>query len=51
MEYMNEAIPAEVKTAKPKYDAKSKEGGLLDRLLKKSITFIKDDIKDEDFLK
>ena len=51
VEYMNEAIPAEVKTAKPKYDAKTKEGGLLDRLLKKSITFIKDDIKDEDFLK
>ncbi|AYL97201.1 cell division protein FtsA [Mucilaginibacter celer] len=51
MEYMNEAIPAEVKTVKPKYDAKNKEGGLLDRLLKKSITFIKDDIKDEDFLK
>ncbi|PWK77687.1 cell division protein FtsA [Mucilaginibacter oryzae] len=51
MEYMNEAMPAEVKTVKPKYDAKNKEGGLLDRLLKKSITFIKDDIKDEDFLK
>jgi len=51
MEYMNEAVPAEVKTAKPKFDTKSKEGGLLDRLLKKSITFIKDDIKDEDFLK
>jgi cell division protein FtsA len=50
-EYMNAASNAEAKTEKPKYEPKTKEGGLFDRLLKKSITFIKDDINDEDFLK
>jgi cell division protein FtsA len=50
-EYMNAASSAEAKTEKPKYEPKTKEGGLFDRLLKKSITFIKDDINDEDFLK
>jgi cell division protein FtsA len=50
-EYMNAAPGAETKTEKPKYEPKTKEGGLFDRLLKKSITFIKDDINDEDFLK
>jgi cell division protein FtsA len=50
-EYMNAANTTEVKTEKPKYETKTKEGGLFDRLLKKSITFIKDDINDEDFLK
>ncbi|HMG08617.1 MAG TPA: cell division protein FtsA [Mucilaginibacter sp.] len=50
-EYMNVASSAEAKTEKPKYEPKTKEGGLFDRLLKKSITFIKDDINDEDFLK
>jgi cell division protein FtsA len=49
-EYMNVDIPVE-KALKPKFETKGKEGGLFDRLLKKSITFIKDDINDEDFLK
>jgi len=38
-EYMNVASSAEAKTEKPKYEPKTKEGGLFDRLLKKSITF------------
>jgi cell division protein FtsA len=50
-EYMNAASGPETKSEKPKYEPKAKEGGLFDRLLKKSITFIKDDINDEDFLK
>ena len=49
-EYMTAAPATDTRTEKPKYEPK-KEGGLFDRLLKKSITFIKDDINDEDFLK
>jgi cell division protein FtsA len=49
-EYMSVDVPVE-KAQKIKFEGKGKEGGLFDRLLKKSITFIKDDINDEDFLK
>src|SRR6201991_2720063 len=51
MEYNDDQPAAEVKVEKAKYTDDRKEGGLFDRLLKKSITFIKDDINDEDFLK
>jgi cell division protein FtsA len=51
MEYQESApVTAEVKPAKPKY-AEEKKFGLFDRLVATSKKFIKDDIKDEDFLK
>ena len=51
MEY-NEAImtPAEIKVEKPKY-TEDKKFGLLGKILESGRKFIKDDIKDEDFLK
>jgi cell division protein FtsA len=51
MEY-NENVPltAEVKTSKTKY-TEDKKFGLLSKILESGKKFIKDDIKDEDFLK
>jgi cell division protein FtsA len=51
MEY-NENVPltAEVKTTKTKY-TEDKKFGLLSKILESGKKFIKDDIKDEDFLK
>jgi cell division protein FtsA len=52
MEY-NENVPlvAEVKPAKQKYTGEEKKFGLLSKILESGKKFIKDDIKDEDFLK
>ena len=50
MEYNDIPAVAEVKTEKGKV-ADKKKVGLLERILQTSTKFIKDDIKDEDFLK
>src|SRR6201996_8640780 len=50
MEYNDYVAAPEVKVAKPKYTENSKYG-LLGKILESGKKFIKDDIKDEDFLK
>ena len=50
MEYNEDAPVAEVKVEKPKYND-DKKFGLLSKILESGKKFIKDDIKDEDFLK
>jgi cell division protein FtsA len=51
MEYNNVPVKAEEKNEKVKISDDRKNGGLLDRLVAATKGFIKDDIKDEDFLK
>jgi cell division protein FtsA len=52
MEYMDvvEKAPASVKVEKSKY-TEERKFGLLGKILESGKKFIKDDIKDEDFLK
>ncbi|WP_199269678.1 cell division protein FtsA [Mucilaginibacter lacusdianchii] len=52
MEYNNQAsVQPETKTEKPKFNADERRFGLLGKILETGKKFIKDDIKDEDFLK
>ena len=50
IEYIDTQVPMEVKVEKPKY-AEDRKFGLLSKILESGKKFIKDDIKDEDFLK
>ncbi len=51
MEYNETPMNAEVKTEKVKFNPDDKRFGLFGRLLETGKKFIKDDIKDEDYLK
>ena len=50
MEYIDTQLPIEIKIEKPKY-TEDRKFGLLSKILESGKKFIKDDIKDEDFLK
>jgi cell division protein FtsA len=50
MEYIDTQLPTEIKIEKPKY-TEDRKFGLLSKILESGKKFIKDDIKDEDFLK